>query len=227
MILAIIVIILLMCVRATFIYKPRFPTTDIKTAKTGDLVFMKNCTYCKCSSVGRAIWELTAKTLFNSARWYITGEHHTHVAVVVHMNGEPHLAHIDGGDPLPDVITGTMSNGVSISPLSHLDTRGGPAVLYRCKKNIDTWAKTTATYPNFLNLILVNVFKLKKNKPDVMACTDFVEWFLHDAGLAGVPSRCATLTDIRNIAQSDLYGEPHLIKNKCFVRGHYPRICNA
>lgn len=207
----------------------KLKTIDHDELRAGDILLMKYCEVCKNKdNVLDVLWQYTIKKTLNSLKAHSTG-YHTHTAIVLNVDSKPRITHIDKGT-MYDVITEDRQKGkVNASPMEHLDRRGGVVYAYRFKGELPdstSWVKSNAsiTYPQGIDIALVNGFKLKKNPIGVMACTDYVENTLDYYNLLGYePSSCATLNDIVKLVKTNpnYCHIPVVVKNKCYMEQHY------
>lgn len=209
--------------------------------RTGDIVFVKNCTKCKYSDdFMNNGFQYVYRNMFNSFRWYITDQApYTHVAIVIRLNitGKeiPYICHMDGGMPMYDELRKKYiaGNGAVVSSMRHINVCGGVVHVYRyrgesIKKDMLQWIKSNENtkYPHSMyKLTMSNALKWDKNPEGVMACTDFVENTLNHIGVLGKNhvSGQSTINDIFNIVKKNEVYEsvPIILKNKCYNTRHF------
>lgn len=208
--------------------------------RTGDVIFVKNCTKCKYSnSIMNNGFQFVYRNMFNSFRWYAQGHApYTHVGIVarLNLNGEerPYICHIDGGAPMYDVLRKKyVSNaGVVVSDWGYINSVGGMVHLYRYKgddieKNLLPWVMKNrdTKYPSSMyKLTMSNALQLSRNPEGTMACTDFVENTMYQLGIISstLISGQSTINDILSIVRSSNYiSKPVVLKNNCHISKHF------
>lgn len=224
----------------------KIETYDILNSKsdisleTGDILFFKNCTRCKCNdSIVNNIFQTTMKNTFNSFRWYVMGLcDYTHVAIIIKLEVDgitkPYICHIDGGRPMYDILRKRYIHRESlvVCDLNHINVRGGLIHLYKykgpeIKKDMMDWVliNREIKYPsNIHDLITVNAFKWYKHPTGIMACTDLVENTLIYIDI--IKNKNATGNYTMNdaldfVSNSHLYEGPLGIKNNCYDNMHF------
>jgi hypothetical protein len=232
------ILLIIHAVLPSYIYDPNYGTLEAldlnNDLRTGDVILMKQCIKCKYTdNYLDNGWLFFYKNIFNTFRWYLTDEHYTHVAIVLRIDDKPYICHVDKGSmydvSLEKEVHGT---GLVISPLEHMDSRGGIFHLYKYTGPTITqdlaplikYTRNTCYPKNLYELAKVNGAKCGKHTKGIMACTDFIEYVWHALKIVDTPpSRCGTLTDIfRLVRHHPLYNPvPYHIKNKCYNNAHF------
>ena len=244
------ILILIHTLWPRYVYDPQYEVLDVFDVlkenpdirlETGDILFAKNCTKCKYNdNIINNGFQFLFKNTFNSFRWYFMNMvNYTHVAIILRLNingvEKPYICHIDGGDPMYDVIRKKYISKESavVCDMDHLNERGGVMHIYKYKgpkieKDMMYWIlkNRNIKYPSSTyNLAMVNALKWCKNPEGVMACTDFVENTLCELNIIDkeIVSGQSTVKDIINIVKyNDHYSNtPIVLKNKCFEEKHF------
>lgn len=230
----ILVLIFINSLLTSVLYNSYFDTLDkidFNDLNTGDVLLFKQCLTCKkTNNVLNNGWLMTYAWFFNSIRKAAVGCNYTHVAIVLNINNNPYIVHIDSGTMYDVINQKDYTQKITTTSLQHVNIRGGPVHVFRYigKPLPDAHSLISDTecvkYPNTLDLIKNNAFKLNRNTLNTMACTDFVEYVWYKYNIINTkPSKNATLFDIfTHVKNNKNYNRtPLVVKNKCYLERHY------